>query len=82
MALVKGIFLFHLFSIHIYISVKGLAVGLICGINYQLQLDYRYPMARGIIGLPCSWGNLALQVGGVLKIQTIKYSHESYGTQI
>jgi hypothetical protein len=26
--------------------------------------------------------NLALQVGGVSKIETIKYSHESSGTQI
>jgi hypothetical protein len=26
--------------------------------------------------------NLALQVGGVSKIETIKYAHESRGTQI
>jgi hypothetical protein len=26
--------------------------------------------------------NLALQVGGVSKIETIKYTHESRGTQI
>jgi hypothetical protein len=35
--------------------------------------------------LPCSWGNkyknLALQVGGVSKIETIKYAHESSGTE-
>jgi hypothetical protein len=43
-------------------------------------------MTEGIIGLPCSWEkkyrNLALQVGGVSKIETIKYAHKSRGTQI
>jgi hypothetical protein len=43
-------------------------------------------MPRGITSLPCSWGNkygsLALQVGGVSKIETINYAHESRGTQI
>jgi hypothetical protein len=37
------------------------------------------------IGLPCFWGankyrNLALQVGGLSKIETITYAHESRGT--
>jgi hypothetical protein len=44
------------------------------------------PMPEGIIGLPCTWGNkyrnLALLVGGVSKIETINYAHESHGTQI
>jgi hypothetical protein len=43
-------------------------------------------MPGGITGLLCSWGkkyrNLALKVGGVSKIETINYAHESRGTQI
>jgi hypothetical protein len=43
-------------------------------------------MPRVIAGLLCSWGNIyknmALQVGGVSKIETIKFALESCGTQI
>jgi hypothetical protein len=42
-------------------------------------------MPGGITGLPYSWGNkygnLSLQVGGVSKIEAIKYAHESCGTK-
>jgi hypothetical protein len=45
-----------------------------------------FPMPESIIGLPCSWGNkyrnLDLLVGGVSKIETINYAHESRGVQI
>jgi hypothetical protein len=40
-------------------------------------------MPEGITGLPSSWGNkyrdLALQVGGVSKIETIKYALSPVG---
>jgi hypothetical protein len=43
-------------------------------------------MPRGYNWATCSWGNkymnLAFQVGGISKIETIKYANESRGTQI
>jgi hypothetical protein len=43
------------------------------------------PIPGGIYGLPYYGGNknrnLALQVGRVLKIETIEYAHESLGTE-
>jgi hypothetical protein len=43
-------------------------------------------MPEGVIGLPCSWRNkyrsLALLDGGVSKIETINYTHESRGTDL
>jgi hypothetical protein len=46
-------------------------------------------MPGDITGLPCSWGkggnkyrNLAFQVRGVSKVETMKYAHESRGTHL
>jgi hypothetical protein len=43
------------------------------------------PITGGRTGLPDSWGNnyrnLALQVGAISKIETIKYAHKFSETQ-
>jgi hypothetical protein len=40
-----------------------------------MQLGYLVPGGN-------KYSNLALQVGGVSKIETINYAHKSHGTQI
>jgi hypothetical protein len=59
----------------------------IIGVSYSDQTSDFFPrVSAAKLGYPVPGGNkyrnLALQVWGVSKIETIKYAHESRGTQI